>query len=101
MSAETRGLVITADGLEFCHGVFNELARPGRSLSDIVKPSWRIMEVVTKQRISQLASALVTDAKDLYDTLSRDTSSIPEQRAFIFELVGLREWLVKYSAGIK
>ena len=101
MSAETRGLVITADWLEFLHGVFNELARPGRSLSDIVKPSWGITEVVTKQRISQLACTLVTDAKDLYDTLSKETSSMPEQRALIFELAGLREWLVKYSAGIK
>ena len=101
MSAETRGLAITADGLEFFHGVFNELARPGRSLSDIVKPSWGITEVVTKQRISQLASTLVTDAKDLYDTLSKETSSMPEQRALIFELAGFREWLVKYSTGIK
>ena len=65
MSAETHGLAITADGLEFFHGVFNELARPGRSLSDIVKPSWGITEVVTKKRLSQLASTLVTDAKVL------------------------------------
>ena len=49
MSAETRGLAITADGLNFFHGVFNGLALLGRSFSDIVKPSWGITEVVTKK----------------------------------------------------
>ena len=101
MSVGTRGLAITAYGLEFFYGVFNEMTNPGCSLARLTKQGAWCAEVVTKKRISQRAGALVTDAKDLYDTLSKETSSMPEHRALIFELAGLRGWFVKYSAGVK
>ena len=48
-----------------------------------------------------MPATVVTDARDVYDRLSKETGGLPEQKALVMEIAGIREWLLEALAQIR
>ena len=44
---------------------------------------------------------VVTDARDVYDRLTKETGGLPEQKALTMEIAGIREWLLDSSTELR
>ena len=44
---------------------------------------------------------VVTDARDVYDRLAKETGGLPEQKALTMEIAGVREWIMETSAALR
>lgn len=93
MAAETRGLAMLTDSMQFFTDAFGQIL--GHKL------------VQMPQQISLRASGIrwpetvVTDARDVYDRLAKETGGLPEQKALTMEIAIVREWLLSTGANLR
>ena len=79
MAAETRGLGLQVDSMQFYADLLGENPRKAIACSKMI----------------------VTDAQDVYDKLSTERGGLPQQEALTLEIATIREWLVNSGALIR
>ena len=92
MAAETRGLGLQVDTMQFYADWLNEIL--GESA-----PSSKNLHL--KQNAIEWPKMIVTDARDVYDKLSTEKGRLPQQKALTLDIATFREWLVNSSALIR
>ena len=92
MPAETRGLGLQVDSIQFYADFLGEIL--GESA-----PSSKNLHL--KQTAIGWPKVIVTDAQDVYDKLSTEKGGLPQQNALTLEIVTIREWLVNSGALIR
>ena len=93
MAAETRGLAMLADSMIF----FSDALR--HILGD--KMLKHTPQVTLKTPGIRWPATVVTDARDVYDRLAKETGGLPEQKALTMEIAIVREWLLESGATIR
>ena len=84
MAAETRGLGLQVDSMQFYGDLLNEIL--GESA-----PSFKKLHL--KQNAMEWSKMIVTDAWDVYDKVSTEKGGLPQQKALTLEIATIREWL--------
>ena len=93
MASETRGLAMLTDSVSFFEDALRHV------LGGSVLP--RAPTVLQRQSGISWPKTVVTDARDVYDRLSKETGGLPEQKALTMEIAGIREWMVATSAELR
>ena len=81
MAAETRGLGLQGDSMQFYGDLLSEI------LGESAPFSW--------------SRTIVTDARNVYDKFSTEKGGLPQQKALTLEIATIREWLVNVGALIR
>ena len=89
MAAETRGLGLQVDSMQFYADLLGEILRESA-------PSPKSLHL--KQNAIEWPKMIVTDARDVYDKLSTEKGGLPQQKALTLEIATIREWLVNSGA---
>ena len=92
-AAETRGLSMLTDSMEF----FKDLLR------DILGTRCVPLQQQAVLRASGISwpGTVVTDARDVYGRLAKETGGLPEQKALTMEIALVREWLVTTGSEVR
>ena len=92
MAAETRGLGLQVDSMQFYADLLTEIR--GESA-----PSSKNLHL--KQNAIEWPKMIVTDAQDVYDKHSTEKGGLPQQKALTLVIATIREWLVNSGALIR
>ena len=57
--------------------------------------------VLQKDSSIDWPKTVVTDARDVYDRLAKETGGLPEQKALTMEIAGIREWMTETSCQLR
>ena len=91
MAAETRGLGLQLDSMQF-YADLNEILRESALSSK---------NLHLKQKAIEWPKMIVTDARDLFDKLSTEKGGLPQQKTLTLEIATIRERLVNSGALIR
>ena len=91
MAAETRGLGLQVDSMQFYADLIQILRESALSSKNLH----------LKQNAIEWPKMIVTDARDVYDKLSTEKGGLPQQKALTVEIVTIRERLVNSGALIR
>ena len=92
MAAETRGLGLQVDSMQFYGDLLNEILGESAQSSK---------HVHLKQNATDWPKTIVTEARDAYDNLSTEKGGLAQQKALTLETATIREWLVISDAQIR
>ena len=92
MVAETRGLGLQVDSMQFYGDLLNVIL--GESA-----PSSKKLHL--KQNAIESPMTIVTDARDVYDKVSTEKGGLPQQKALTLEIATIPEWSVNSRALIR
>ena len=92
MAAETRGLALQLDSMQFYADLLGEIL--GQSA-----PSSKNLHM--RQSATKWPKTIVTDARDVYDRVSTEKGGFPQQKALTKEITTIGEWLVTSGAEIR
>ena len=92
MAAETRGLGLEEDSMQFYADLLGEI--PVESA-----PSSKNLHL--KRNAIAWPKMIVTDAPDVYDKLSTEKGGLPQKKLQTLEIATIREWLVNSGALIR
>ena len=92
IAAETRGLGMQVDSMQFYADLLDEILRESA-------PSSKNLHL--KRNAIAWPKMIVTDARDVYDKLSIEKGGLPQQKALTLEIATSREWLVNSGAMIR
>ena len=92
MAAETRGLGLQVDSMQFYADLLSEIH--GESA-----PSSKNLHL--KHSAVEWPRTIVTDARDVYDKVSTEKGGLPQQKALTLDIATIREWLVTSGAQIR
>ena len=92
MAAETRGLAMQLDSMQFYADLLGEIH--GQSA-----PSSK--NLYMRQSATKWPKTIVTDARDVYDKVSTEKGGFPQQKALTQETTTIGEWLVTSGAEIR
>ena len=92
MAAETRGLGLQVDSMQFYADLLGDIL--GRSA-----PSSKNLHL--KQNAIEWPKMIVTDARDVYDKVSTEKGGLPQQKTLALEMGTIRECLVNSGPLIR